>query len=328
MSKIVISGSGVYTPPDSISNEELSASYNSYAAKYNEGREKEIAAGETAPLKESGAQFIFNASGIRSRYVVDKTGILDPERMRPRLREYSDEGVSIQAGMGERAARQALEAAETAPGDIDALIVACTAVERLYPPVSVEIQKLLGARGFAFDLQAACSSMAFRHSDGKGHDQRRERQEGASHKPGDMHGARLFQGQRDPLPLRGRRGGVEKPVAGGTEGIQPQGGAHERPQPLRAEADEGAQDGGTKGEGPLGGIRSLQGTCFGIGQRPRKPKASSINPLFGGPVRVSEWKTGQHERSSSRGNPWMGGASDRAPGPTARAAGSTPRSWA
>src|SRR3990167_8700642 len=207
MSKIVISGSGVYTPPDSISNEELSASYNSYAAKYNEGREKEIAAGETAPLKGSGAQFIFNASGIRSRYVVDKTGILDPERMRPRLREYSDEGVSIQAGMGERAARQALEAAEIVPGDIDALIVACTAVERLYPPVSVEIQKLLGARGFAFDLQAACSSMAFRHSDGKGHDQRRERQEGASHKPGDMHGARLFQGQRDPLPLRGRRGG-------------------------------------------------------------------------------------------------------------------------
>ncbi len=161
MIRTVISGSGVYAPPDSISNEELAASYNSYAAKYNKSREREIAAGETTPLKESGAQFIFNASGIKSRYVVDKQGILDPERMRPRIREYSDEGVSVQAEMGERAARQALAAAETSAGDIDALIVACTAAERLYPPVSVEIQRLLGAKGFAFDLQAACSSMPF-----------------------------------------------------------------------------------------------------------------------------------------------------------------------
>jgi len=60
MSKIVISGSGVYTPPDSISNEELSASYNSYAAKYNESREKEIAAGETAPLIKNPAPNSFS----------------------------------------------------------------------------------------------------------------------------------------------------------------------------------------------------------------------------------------------------------------------------
>ena len=32
----VISGSGLYTPPDSISNEELVASFNTWVDRYNE----------------------------------------------------------------------------------------------------------------------------------------------------------------------------------------------------------------------------------------------------------------------------------------------------
>lgn len=159
--KIVISGSGVYSPPDSISNEELVSSFNLYAARFNQSREEEISAGKIEPLKESTPEFISRVSGIKSRYVVNKSGILDPEIMRPRIREYSDEGVSIQARMGEDAGRKALKEAEIPPGDVDALIVACTAVERLYPAVSIEIQNLLGAKGFAFDLQATCSSMPF-----------------------------------------------------------------------------------------------------------------------------------------------------------------------
>lgn len=161
MSRIVISGSGIYTPTDSISNDELVASFNSYVEQYNSSREKEIMRGEIEPLKKSSAGFIFSVSGIKSRYVVNKSGILNPEIMRPQIREYSDDGVSIQARMAERAAREALREAERTPDEIDALLVACTAVERLYPPVSVEIQKLLGTKGFAFGIQAACSSMPF-----------------------------------------------------------------------------------------------------------------------------------------------------------------------
>ncbi|MEQ9618411.1 MAG: beta-ketoacyl-ACP synthase III [Deltaproteobacteria bacterium] len=161
MSEIVISGSGVYTPPESISNEELAASFNSYVRQFNQFREKEISAGEIEPLRESGPDFIYDVSGIRSRYVVNKEGILDPGIMRPKIREYSDEGKSIQAMMGEHAGREALNRASRRPEDVDAVITACTAVQRLYPPVSIEIQKFLGAAGFALDLQAACSSMPF-----------------------------------------------------------------------------------------------------------------------------------------------------------------------
>lgn len=161
MSEIVISGSGIYTPAESISNEELAASFNTYAERFNRRHEEEISRGEIEPIRESGPDFIYGVSGIRSRYAVDKEGILDPEIMRPRIREYSEEGKSIQAMMGEHAAREALKQASKRPEDIDAVILACTAVQRLYPPVSVEIQKLLGAGGFAFDLQAACSSVPF-----------------------------------------------------------------------------------------------------------------------------------------------------------------------
>lgn len=161
MSEIVISGSGIYTPPESISNEELAASFNSYVKQFNLRHAEEISRGETEPLRESSPDFIYGVSGIRNRYVVDKEGILNPELMRPLIREYSEEGTSIQSMMGEHAAREALRRASKRPEDIDAVIIACTAVQRLYPPVSVEIQKLLGAGGFAFDLQAACSSMPF-----------------------------------------------------------------------------------------------------------------------------------------------------------------------
>lgn len=161
MDRILISGSGISTPQDSISNEELVESYNSYVTLYNRSRDEEITTGEVALLKESSADFIFRSSGIKSRYVVNKSGILDPKIMRPQIREYSDVGVSIQAKMGEYAARDALREAEIVPGEIDALIVACTAMQRLYPPVSVEIQNLLCMKGFSFDLQAACSSMPF-----------------------------------------------------------------------------------------------------------------------------------------------------------------------
>src|SRR5690349_23068517 len=40
---------------------------------------RSIAAGEVAALIPSSAEFIEKASGIKARYVVDKTGLVDPD---------------------------------------------------------------------------------------------------------------------------------------------------------------------------------------------------------------------------------------------------------
>ena len=44
--EVVISGSGVWTPPNIITNEELVDSYNAYAEKFNADNEKLIASGK------------------------------------------------------------------------------------------------------------------------------------------------------------------------------------------------------------------------------------------------------------------------------------------
>jgi len=44
--KIVISGSGLWTPSNIITNEELVASYNLYAEKFNADHAADIAAGK------------------------------------------------------------------------------------------------------------------------------------------------------------------------------------------------------------------------------------------------------------------------------------------
>ncbi|MFB0538267.1 MAG: beta-ketoacyl-ACP synthase III [Anaerolineae bacterium] len=161
MNEVVISGSGIFTPTDSISNEELVASFNLYVEQFNREHAEEIASGEIAPLEETSADFIVKVSGIKSRFVMNKPGILDPAIMSPCIKEYTDEGISCQAKMGEHAARMALKQAGKTPEQVDAVLVACTQVQRPYPAIAIEIQHLLGARGFAFDMQAACSAMSF-----------------------------------------------------------------------------------------------------------------------------------------------------------------------
>jgi beta-ketodecanoyl-[acyl-carrier-protein] synthase len=157
----VVSGSGVFTPLDSISNDELVATFNRYVAEYNREHVDAIASGETEPLEESDAKFIAKVSGIKNRHVMDKSGILDSAIMFPRIQEYSVDGRSVQSRMGEAAARAALGQASKNPAQVDIVIVCCTAVQRPYPSVAIEIQQALGTRGFAYDLQAACSSMTF-----------------------------------------------------------------------------------------------------------------------------------------------------------------------
>jgi len=161
MTDIVISGTGLYTPPESISNEELVASFNAYVEIFNREHAAEIAAGDIAPLQPSSAEFIEKASGIKARYVVNKDGILDPSRMVPRLPERLNEDQSIQCEMAVAAAREAMAQAGKSAADIDMVIVAASNMQRAYPAMAVEIQDALGITGFGFDMNVACSSATF-----------------------------------------------------------------------------------------------------------------------------------------------------------------------
>ncbi len=161
MHNVVISGTGLYTPADSISNEELVESFNAYVHQFNSDNAAAIERGEVAALGESSAPFIEKASGIKSRFVMDKAGILDPQRMKPRLRERSNDEPSILCEMATAAAEQALQRAGKTAADIDAVIVACSNLQRPYPAVAIEVQQALGIQGFGFDMNVACSSATF-----------------------------------------------------------------------------------------------------------------------------------------------------------------------
>ena len=161
MHKVVISGTGLYTPPFSISNDELVESFNSYVRSYNDQHADAIAKGEVEALSESSSAFIEKASGIKSRFVVNKEGILDPQRMAPRIPERSNEDWGILCEMATAAAKQALQRAGRTPEDIDGVIVACSNLQRAYPAVAIEVQAALGIQGFGYDMNVACSSATF-----------------------------------------------------------------------------------------------------------------------------------------------------------------------
>ncbi len=161
MARIVISGTGIYTPPYSISNEELVQSFNAYVKSYNKKHSDQIAEGTCEPLSESSAAFIEKASGVKSRFVIDREGVLDPEIMCPRLPQRSVEEGSLQCEISVSAAKQAIKNAGKNPEDIDAVIVSCSNYERPYPAIAVEVQETLGIQGFAFDMNIACSSATF-----------------------------------------------------------------------------------------------------------------------------------------------------------------------
>ncbi len=161
MTSIVISGTGLYTPKDSISNAELVEAFNTYVDTFNSDNSDAISAGEIEPLNHSSVEFIEKASGIKSRYVMNKEGILDPARMAPKLADRSNDEHSIQCEMAIVAAKEAMAQAGKSADDIDAVIVACSNLQRAYPAVAVEIQSALGITGFGFDMNVACSSATF-----------------------------------------------------------------------------------------------------------------------------------------------------------------------
>ena len=158
---VVISGTGLYQPPHVITNAELVEAYNAYAALQNEKHALRIAAGDMEPLTPSSVEFIEKASGIKQRYVLDKEGVLDPHRMRPRFAPRGDDELSLMAEIAVAAGQQALLRAGKQAADVDAVICAASNMQRAYPAMAVEIQQALGAGGYGFDMNVACSSATF-----------------------------------------------------------------------------------------------------------------------------------------------------------------------
>lgn len=157
----LITGTGLFVPENTISNDELVESFNAFVEQYNSDYADDIESGKKEALKASSSEFIEKASGIKSRYVLDKDGILDPKVMHPRLEKRANDQAGYLCEMGVAAAKQALEQAGRTIEDVDCVIVACSNLERGYPAVAVEIQKELGIEGFAFDMNVACSSATF-----------------------------------------------------------------------------------------------------------------------------------------------------------------------
>jgi beta-ketodecanoyl-[acyl-carrier-protein] synthase len=157
----VIAATGLYTPPQSVSNAELVTAFNAYVELYNAEHATAIAAGATAALIPSSEAFIEKASGIKSRYVVDKAGVIDPRVMRPSIPERPNEEISILAEIGVAAAREALARWGKDAARIDAVICAASNMQRAYPAMAIEIQQALGTSGFGFDMNVACSSATF-----------------------------------------------------------------------------------------------------------------------------------------------------------------------
>lgn len=156
-----ITGTGVFTPDQVITNAELVTAFNAYADLFNAEHADGIAAGDVAAKEYSSEEFIVKASGINQRYVIDKKGVLDPQVMHPLLRQRSDDEPSLMAEIALDAAHKALAQAGKTAADVDAVICACSNLERAYPAVAIEIQDLLGINGFAFDMNVACSSATF-----------------------------------------------------------------------------------------------------------------------------------------------------------------------
>lgn len=163
MSDVYITGTGLYTPPNRVSNEELVSAFNAYVELFNSQNATQIAAGEVVALAPSSAEFVEKASGIKSRFVVSKKGLLDPEIMTPLIDERPNDEISVLAEIGLAAAKSALAMAGRDAKDIDCIICAASNMQRAYPAISIEIQAALGAseNGFAFDMNVACSSATF-----------------------------------------------------------------------------------------------------------------------------------------------------------------------
>lgn len=153
-----ITGSGVWHPPHVLSNAELCLGFNEFVRRDNAKHAAEIAAGTREPLKESSPEFIEKASGIKQRYVEDKTGLMDPERMCPNVPDRAEDTLCVQAEYAVNAGKRALEAAGRSGEEVDLVVLGASNLQRLYPAIAIEVQDALGARGYGLDMSLGCSA--------------------------------------------------------------------------------------------------------------------------------------------------------------------------
>ncbi len=162
MHRVAISSTGLYTPPHIITNAELVESFNQYVELQNQHYAAAIADGSKTALQPSSTEFIEKASGIKQRYVMEKTGVLDPTRMRPKFKARGDNELSVMAEISMLAAQDALKKAGKTAAQVDGVLCASANMQRAYPAMAIEIQLALGMQGgFAFDMNVACSSATF-----------------------------------------------------------------------------------------------------------------------------------------------------------------------
>jgi beta-ketodecanoyl-[acyl-carrier-protein] synthase len=153
-----ITGSGVWHPDTILTNDELVVAFNEFVRRDNAKHADEIAAGTREPLKDSGSDWIVKASGIKRRYVEDKTGLSDPERMCPNIKDRPEDQISIQAEYAVNAAKLALAQAGRTGEDVDLVVLGASNLQRLYPAIAIEVQDAIGARGYGFDVSIGCSA--------------------------------------------------------------------------------------------------------------------------------------------------------------------------
>lgn len=158
---VSITGTGLFTPTESISNDELVESLSTATETWNDENAAAIEAGQIEARALPVGAFIEKASGITSRYVMNKKGVLDPERMAPSLETRSEDQLSIQAEIAVAAIEEALTQAGRTGADVDAVILGASNIQRAYPAVAIEVQMAIGAKGWAYDMNVACSSATF-----------------------------------------------------------------------------------------------------------------------------------------------------------------------
>jgi beta-ketodecanoyl-[acyl-carrier-protein] synthase len=157
----VIAATGLFTPAERVTNAELVEAFNAYVELFNTRHAGEIASGSVEALAPSSVEFIEKASGIKSRYVMNRSGVVDPEVMHPLIPERSNDELSIMAEIGVAAAKDAIARWGKDASQIDAVVCAASNMQRAYPAMAVEIQQALGIEGFGFDMNVACSSATF-----------------------------------------------------------------------------------------------------------------------------------------------------------------------
>ncbi len=159
--QIHIAGTGIWYPKETINNEEIVSSFNSYVDHFNNSNKDKIESGELEKLDYSSTEFIEKASGIKTRHVIDKKNILDINKMMPAVLHEDESKLSIHAEVGIKAAQVAMKNANVTSSDIDAVILGTSHSARNYPSVAIEIQNELGINGYAYDMLVGCSSTTF-----------------------------------------------------------------------------------------------------------------------------------------------------------------------